>query len=203
MNIIRNLPEYKKRLYYEKRFNENDFETFNKMINDADFMSNYQKWEEGINYKTNRKIKIGGYIHKKLDCFYQYIGGFGRVYIDDIININQADYLKETIEIKKDISNTNKEIEMYNDIVKSVIDKINNLEKWEDYVEFEGKCYGLGNKVKNDIHIENACNGEMVFIETKREIIIRDRPFCFTPDTDYKYNVYKCSNCNFTYNLKL
>lgn len=199
MNILRTYPEYKKRQSYEKKYTERDFENLNKMINDVDFMSSYEKWKEGINYKTNRKIKIGGDTHKKLDCFYQYIGGFGRVYIDDMININQKDYLKETFEIAKDISNTNKEIERYNNIVASVIDKIKNLEKWEDYVEFEGKCYGLVNKVKNDIHVENDCNGKMIFIETKREIICRDRPFCNTTDTDYEYDVYECSNCKFIY----
>ena len=96
MNILRTYPEYKKRLSYEKRYTERDFEKFNNMVNDAVLISNYQKWKQGINYKTNRQIKIEGSTHKKLDCFYQYIGGFGRVYIDDMININQEDYLKET-----------------------------------------------------------------------------------------------------------
>jgi hypothetical protein len=199
MNIIRTYPKYKDRLYYEKRYKERDFEKFNKMINDEDFMNNYQKWKQGINYKTNRKIKIQGDTHKKLDCFYQYIGGFGRVYIDDMININQEDYLKENIEMVKDITNKNKDIDRYNDIVKSVIDKIKNLDKWDDYVEFEGKYYGLVDKVKNDIHIENSCNGEIIFIETKRDIVFRDRPFCYTADTDYEYDVYECRNCNFTH----
>jgi hypothetical protein len=200
MNIIRTYPEYKDKLKIPKRFNTEHFERFNKMINDEDFMNNYQKWKQGINYKTNRKIKIQGDTHKKLDCFYQYIGGFGRVYIDDMININQDDYLKETIEMVKDIDNKNEEIQRYNDIVKSVIDKINHLEKWDDYVEFGGKYYGLVVKVKNDIHIENGCNGKMIFIETKRKIVCRDRPFCYTADTDFEFDVYECSNCKFIYN---
>lgn len=200
MNIIRTYPEYKVRLSFERRYKERDFETFNKMINDANLMSNYQKWKEGINYKTNRKIKIGGPTHKKLDCFYKYIGGFGRVYIDDVININQLDYLKETFEIAKDIRDKNDEIDKYNDIVKSIIAKIKNLQKWDEFIEFEGKCYGLVDKVKNNIHIENACNGEMIFIETKRKIVCRDRPFYYTADTDYEYDVYKCNNCKFLYN---
>tara|TARA_Y100000389_G_scaffold13821_1_gene12271 strand:+ start:6820 stop:7431 length:612 start_codon:yes stop_codon:yes gene_type:complete len=200
MSIIRNNPEYKRRVCHQARYKEKNFEKLNDMINDLAFMNNYQKWKDGINFKTNKNIKIGGDTHKKLDCFYQYIRGFGRVYIDDMININQEDYLKETIEIVKDISNKNKEIHKYNDIVKSVIDKIKNLEKWDEFVEFEGKCYGLVNKVKNDIHIENDCNGKMIFIETKREIVCRDRPFCYTPDTDYEYDVYECSNCKLIYN---
>ena len=40
----------------------------------------------------------------------------------------------------------------------------------------------------------------MIFIETKRIIVCRDRPFCYTADTDYEYDVYECSNCKFIYN---
>jgi len=200
MSIIRKNPEYKNKYNNPNRFYESDFETFNKMIADVDLMNNYKKWKEGINYKTDRKIKLKGDTHKKLDCFYQYKGGFGRVYIDDMININQEDYLKETIEIAKDIRGKNDEIDKYNDIVKSIIAKIKNLEKWDEFIEFECKCYGTDDKVKNDIHIENACSGEMIFIETKREIVCRDRPFCYTADTDYEYDVYSCNNCKFLYN---
>ena len=196
MNIIRTYPNYKNKLKKPNRFNTEHFETFNKMIDDKDLMSNYQKWKQGINYKTNRKIKIDGDTHKKIDCFHKYIFG-DSIYIDDVININQDDYLKETFEMEKDIANKNEEIKRYNDIVKSVIDKIKNLQKWDDFIEFEGKYYGLVNKVRNNIHIENSCNGEMIFIETKREIVCRDRPFCYTADTDYEYDVYKCSNCKY------
>ena len=196
MNIIRTYPKYKDRLKKPKRFNIEHFETFNKMIDDKDLMSNYQKWKLGINYKTNRKIKMGGDTHKKIDCFHKNIFS-DSIYIDDVININQGDYLKETFEMEKDIANKNEEIKRYNDIVKSVIDKIKNLQKWDDFIEFEGKYYGLVNKVRNNIHIENSCNGEMIFIETKREIVCRDRPFCYTADTDYEYDVYKCSNCKY------
>ena len=198
MNIIRTYPKYKDRLKKPNRFNTEHFETFNKMIDDKDLMSNYQKWKLGINYKTNRKIKMGGDTHKKIDCFHKYIFG-DSIYIDDVININQDDYLKETFEMEKDIANKNEEIKRYNDIVKSVIDKIKNLQKWDDFIEFEGKYYGLVNKVRNNIHIENSCNGEMIFIETKREFVFRDRPFCYTEDTDYEYDVYECRNCNFTH----
>jgi len=198
MNIIRTYPNYKNKLKKPNRFNTEHFETFNKMIDDKDLMSNYQKWKQGINYKTNRKIKIDGDTHKKIDCFHKYIFG-DSIYIDDVININQDDYLKETFEMEKDIANKNEEIKRYNDIVKSVIDKIKNLDKWDDFIEFEGKYYGLVNKVRNNIHIENSCNGEMIFIETKREFVFRDRPFCYTEDTDYEYDVYECRNCNFTH----
>jgi len=198
MNIIRTYPNYKNKLKKPNRFNTEHFETFNKMIDDKDLMSNYQKWKQGINYKTNRKIKIDGDTHKKIDCFHKYIFG-DSIYIDDVININQDDYLKETFEMEKDIANKNEEIKRYNDIVKSVIDKIKNLQKWDDFIEFEGKYYGLVNKVRNNIHIENSCNGEMIFIETKREFVFRDRPFCYTEDTDYEYDVYECRNCNFTH----
>ena len=199
MNIIRTYPNYKNKLNYPKRFNIEHFETFNKMIDDKDLMSNYQKWKQGINYKTNRKIKIDRYTHKNIDCFHKNIFG-DSIYIDDVININQDDYLKETIEEQKDIDNKNEEIQRYNDIVKSVIDKIENLDKWDDFIEFEGKYYGLVNKVRNNIHIENSCNGEMIFIETKREVVFRDRPFViYTEDTSNEYDVYKCRNCNFTH----
>jgi hypothetical protein len=192
MKIIRTYPEYKQKLYLEERLKEDDFKTFEEMIADVDLMSNYQKWKEGINYKTNRKIKIGGRIHNKIDYFkYRWL------YIDDFIKINKVEYLKEVIEYEKDIAKKNDEIQKYNDIVKSIIDKIISFQKWDDYVEFEGKYYGSVMTVKNDIHIYNYCYGKMKYIETKRDVVIRDRPFCYTEDTYYEYDVYCCSNCNF------
>jgi len=33
---------------------------------DTELRNYYKKWKDGINYKTNRKIKIGGKIHREL-----------------------------------------------------------------------------------------------------------------------------------------
>jgi hypothetical protein len=76
----------------------------------------YKKWKNGINYITNRKIKIGGKTHTRL---------------------------KE--KIIKDLTKYPALMDeyVYNEIVDDIIEKIKKLKKWTDFIEFEGKKYGI------------------------------------------------------------
>jgi hypothetical protein len=75
--------------------------------------------------------------------------------------------------------------------------KIQKLERWNDFIEFEGKCYGITSKVLNNIHRENDCFGEIVFIRKETTYTSNDRPFCNYDDTETTYSIYKCSKCNY------
>jgi len=44
-------------------------------------------------------------------------------------------------------------IKDYNKSIDSIVEKIQMLESWEDFIVFEGKNYGLVNKLINNIHI--------------------------------------------------
>ena len=199
--IIRKYPKYKNSVRLPDRYTDKDFEKMNNMINDKELLDKYEKWKNGINYNTKRKISINGLVHKKIDCFYIIISGFGNIYIDDmkkiIKEINKEDYLNETIKIERENTLENKKIDDYNDNIKKLINDINNLENWKDFIEFEGKCYGLVEKVRNKIHIEDDCKGEIIFIEKDYKYKCIDKPFCYTPDKKYEYDISKCNKCNY------
>ena len=59
-NIIRKYPTIKDERLYRDRYNKEEFEKYKEIIKSIE---NYEKWKIGINYKTNRKIKIGGKKH--------------------------------------------------------------------------------------------------------------------------------------------
>ena len=53
-HILRKYPTLK---YERFRYTKEDFEKYKEITNSIE---NYEKWKIGINYKTSRKIKIGG-----------------------------------------------------------------------------------------------------------------------------------------------
>ena len=184
---------------YPYRYHNAVFEKFNEMNSDTQFQNDYKKWNAGINYKTNRKIKIGGKTHKELEesRFSIKINDIS-VSFDKLKNIDAVKYLEETEKIKHEIDIENAGIKDYNKKIDIVVEKIKNLESWDDFVVFEGKKYGLINKTKNNIHIENNCLGKMIFIGERTETKIGNcRPFCIYNDTETTYNIYKCNKCNY------
>jgi hypothetical protein len=83
------------------------------------------------------------------------------VLFDDFKSIDFAMYSLETKTIYETIDATNKEINHYNDAVKHIIENINNLNKWNDFICFESSKYGIP-IVVNRIHKENDCLGEII-----------------------------------------
>lgn len=200
-NIIRSHPIKQAQLIYPKRYRVEIFEKYNKLIQNDQFITNYEKWKNGINYKTNRKIKIGSKTHNELKQnfmiafthnYYSY-----KVLFDELKNINVELYLLETNNIYNDIYNKNKVIQQYNRIVLNTIDKIMALEKWDDYIDFEDKKYGIP-IIYDDIHRENDCNGEMI-IDTVDEYECNG---CYLFNNGsytckcYKITITKCNNCS-------
>ena len=66
LKIVRIYPSKKKVISYPKRYDIYVFEKFNEM-NTKEMHDDYNKWKNGINYKTNRKITINGKLHKELE----------------------------------------------------------------------------------------------------------------------------------------
>jgi len=209
--IERFYPNKKEYITYPLRYDEDVFKKAKKMKKDVELLSDYEKWKNGINYKTNRKIQIDGKMHTnlgdkfiiKFSCCHL-SDEFGKIetinYIlfDDIISINKHKYLKKTKMIIDEINKNNTEIKKYNLSVNNIIDKIKKLQKWNDFIEFNGIKYGLDHKIINNIHIENDCNGEMKYLHDEDEYICRDRPFCNDySDITNTYSVFKCNNCNY------
>jgi len=206
IKIKRQYPTKKQEKTYPERYNNSVFEKLNKINTDTELQNDYKKLKNGINYKTNRKIKIGGKIHEELKhkfmISYLHNYSFGNqiklsVLFEDITNINVTKYLQETEKINNDIDHENFLIQDYNKSVDNIIEKIQKLESWNEFIEFEEIKYGLVNKIKNNIHIENNCSGEMILSDKKIEYTFNDRPFCNYEDKETNYLIYKCSKCNY------
>ena len=59
-NIIRKYPAIR---YESRRYDVQDFEKYKEITKSIE---SYEKWKIGINYRTNRKITIGGKTHQQL-----------------------------------------------------------------------------------------------------------------------------------------
>lgn len=201
--IIHDYPSYKSEITYPKRHTKYTFKKYNQLVNNTELMDIYDKLDKGINYKTNRKIKIKG------DTYYKIIANLfmiENIFFKNFEHINQNEYMNETIIIKNKINNENKIIEKYNNVLPHIHNKIDNLKKWNDFIEFEGNKYGMPHIVNNNIHYDNDCFGTMIFSEQ----IERECKGCrdgIMFNGNYKCNcflkkIYKCNKCNFMFNDK-
>lgn len=184
-NILRKYPTLKDERLFEDRYTKENFEKYTQIKNSIE---NYEKWKIGINYKTNRKMKIGGKTHIQF--------GYENFYIKheiftELHGINIELYIQETEKLKNEILSHNVK-------VNEIICKINKLEKWVDFVEFGGIKYGI-QKIYNNIHRENDCNGNI----NKTEVFIRECRECrgstsFTEPCrcEYKTNI-ECVKCGY------
>lgn len=104
MSINREIPSFKAIKEYRKRFNENTFREYEKLIAKPNFRKNYESLIKGINPLTNRKIKINGKTYNKiLSNFYvrtthKYTNGttwFNTIFTE-LDTIDKDPYLTET-----------------------------------------------------------------------------------------------------------
>ena len=165
--IIRYYPVKKILKQYPFRYCKIVFDKYNEIIENIGLQNDYKKWKSGINYKTNRKLKIGGNLHTELkEKFMIKCLNYRDVLFEDLLDINIDTYLQETEIIKLTIDKENELILGYNKMVDNIIENINKLTKWNDFIEFEGKNYGIS-CVSNNIHRENDCNGIMEFYKNE------------------------------------
>lgn len=192
---LRQYPTKKKEKPYPNRYDSAVFEKLNEMNEDTELRKEYKKWKVGINYKTNRKITMGKKLHEELRRKFMIYTACGDVLFDTLNSINADEYLQETNIINSEIDVENAIVKDYNKLVDGVIEKIQKLEKWNDFIEFEGNYYGITSKVLNNIHIEHDCFGQMIFTRKETEFSFNDRPFCNYDDKETTYSIYKCSKC--------
>jgi len=69
----------------------------------------------------------------------------------------------------------------YNESVDDAILKISGLTKWNEYIEFNGECYGLPRALMG-CHMENDCGGKVII----------------SKQTHYQSN-HRCIKCNHEY----
>jgi len=197
--IERYYPPKKTEKPYPPRYNKSAFEKCSEMITNTELLDYYNKWKSGINYKTNRKIKVGGKIHTELKEKFM-IGppfNYRSVLFADLADISECDYLQETEYINNQIDTENASIKEHNASVDSVIEKIKKLEGWNEFIDFEGKKYGITRKVSNNIHRENDCFGEMVFDRNETIHYLNDKPFCHHDDKSITNSIYRCCKCGY------
>ena len=198
--IERYYPNKKQEKSYPLRYDNLVFEKFNKMNADIELQNDYKKWKDGINYKTNRKIKSGGKIHTELKQKFIIKHGIYSVLFEDLSNINIYEYLEETKKINNDIDSENSKIKYYNISVDSIIKKIHELQKWNQFVEFEGIKYGIP-YVYNNIHREHDCLGLIKENGYERCSCSSCENWggCGKGGTEY----YKCEKCNYKYSKSM
>ena len=172
------------REHLDARYDKGDFERYQDIKGSLD---KYEKWKIGINYNTNRRIKIGGKIHRKLDMFYIK----GKLFTE-LDGIDHVSYIEETEKLQK-------EIQDYNTTVNNVIEKINSLESWGQYIEFEGIKYGI-QRVCNGIHRDHDCFGKIQLAYTVPCSCSTCENWngCGRGDTKY----YVCNKCNYKFSKK-
>ena len=207
--IVRTYPIKKKLLEYPERYDSSVFQKINEMKNDTDLQNNLIKWKNGINYETNRKIKIGGILHKQLENpFLIYVGPiiYGNfINYEKLKDLNEHEYLKVSNELKSIFDEENKIPSEYNDLVDSVIKKMQKVEKLEEYIVFEGIKYGSPYINKSwsaprhkDKIPDNNCVGFIIesYSEGCRCRSCENWGGCSNPSrTQY----YKCTKCGYEF----
>ena len=194
--IERQYPTKKREKIYPERYDNSVFEKLNEINGDKELQHDYKKWKDGINYKTNRKIKIDGKIHRKLKEKFMIYSCRG-VLFDTLNSINPHEYLQETKKINNEIDVENAIIKDYNKLVDCIIEKIQKLEKWEEYILFEGIKYGIP-YVYNHIHREKNCFGLITedYYKGCSCHCCEGWGGCSNP-TGTQY--YKCEKCDYKY----
>jgi hypothetical protein len=167
---------------FKNRFTKHDFEKYDRIIENKE---NYDRLKKGINFLTNRKIRIGGKVYNNLLKKYFFIKD--HVFFTDLDNIDRVRYLQETEKIKNKIQKSYTEID-------NIINKINALEKWDSYVEFGGKKYGIPN-IYNNIHRTDDCFGKIIkdYVKSCNCEICENWVGC--GDSQY----FSCEKCNFSF----
>lgn len=196
-NIIRTYPLKIKLLDYPKRYSNEIFDKRDKILNEN--RDRYNKFKQNINPDTNRKIKNNTRLYKKIESEFIINYSYHNIYMKDIEYINCEEYNNETKKLNKDIDDKNMIITKGNDIIKTVIEKIKNLENWESYIEYKGEKYGVS-KYFNEIHREKNCMGKIDLKKEYTEIRSNDRPF-MSVDKETTYYVYECNKCNHKYEI--
>ena len=165
-NIIRNKWKFLKILnkkQYPFRFKKKHFEIYRLFEKDNKIVE-IKKLKNGINPKTNRKIKIGGKTYNKiLYDFYIFRDKEGEFIcnkcVDELEGIDENTYMDNSKKIINKITEENIIIKIHNLKINETLQKINNLKNWDDFIIYDGKKFGTDEDIIDKKHVENNCNG--------------------------------------------
>ena len=176
---------------YPDRYDVEVFDEYSRLLQNRDFESDFQQWKQGINYKTQRQITIGGKTHDdlsekfKISCVFAN-GKKTSILFSELNGIDYNDYSIETKRLRLEISEANVEIEKFNKRIDRLELKISKLTEWDQFVTFNRRRYGVPH-VTNNIHRENNCGGEMICVYTEKK-----------NPTQCKYkSKLRCNKCDF------
>ena len=196
--IHRSMPCLRQIKEYPRRVNMNEYLDF---LKNEEFMKKYESLKKGINFKTNRKIKINSRTYNNLERELN-ANKFERYQYEIALEGDVDNYNRQTQILYEKIDKENEQSRCYNILVTDIQKEIANLEYWREYVEFEGKCYGIP-IVFEHIHRENDCNGRMVLDRSELCSCNKCESWSWTGSysdhvgTDY----YKCKVCGFEYSI--
>ena len=184
MNLVRRLPRTRTLLRYPKRYTLEMFERYDEMISDPKIMRDYETLMSGRNPRTRRPIKRGGAVFRRVRLDF-YIGPEGNrwsVLFTDLEDIDRSAYFAESEKLLKELVLKNIAIETRNKLIPGVRERIRALTSWSDFVEFEGRRYGLSSRITADMrHQEDDCFGSVSLEKSEsREMTI---------------NTYSCEKC--------
>lgn len=195
-------PSYPKR--YTLEFLQ---EVKQKIKDDIDIQDDYDKWTEGINWKTGRRLKTTARLYKSLEDRFIFTGIGESIHYKNAIALDVNDYNAETIRLNKVVDDENALIDNYQRRIRCLMYNIRKSAKEEGFIELDGLKYGVTIKVAQSkggmIHEENECLGKMILVgEETTSVGGNCRPFCITEEfctTDY---LYECSKCGYLYTTR-
>jgi hypothetical protein len=156
--ILRQYSPRKDTRAYTDRYAPGDFERYHEITQNIE---RFEQWQRGINPVTKRKIQIGGLTHQQIGYEYFFIHRRTSSFLFTTLDgYHEDSYMDETKHIKQTI-------DAYNATVNDAIREIDALQRWDDYVVFDGHHYGIA-PVHANIHREKDCMGVVVETGYKR-----------------------------------
>ena len=176
-------PTYK--LTYPRRHIAEVFEKVEKMNEDPELRTNYEKWKKGINYKTNKKITLLGSVHRALERDFIICSHGARYRLNHFDNINKQKYLEETKTIYKTIDDDH-EKDHSQKIARYGINRQNNV---LIYMGLHERCVpkGILDLLKSEPHDLYCTETD----ESPYRIIRFEHPFRINGDEFKMYNESK------------
>lgn len=135
-----------------------DFDEFEKLKKDEEFLKKFNLFEQNIDYRTGEKIIPKSNLWEELKkefiitlpCDSKF-----NIYFGDIISYENGEYYRIDGRITT-IKNYNKEANIIGTYIAE-------LKYWEDYVMFDGDKYGIPT-IFNSIHREDNCFGKFIYV---------------------------------------
>lgn len=188
--ILRRSPPRKDERAYEDRYTRHDFERYKEITQNLEAV---EKWKLGINPSTNRKIKIGGRTHQQIGSAFTIYRGTSSFHFTKLDGLNMELYMDETKNIKEAIDAANAKVH-------AATREIHALQRWDDYVAFEGSHYGIP-PVHANVHRETDCMGVVVesHYEGCRCRSCEDWGGCSNPTGTQHY---ACEKCGYQYKIE-